>query len=130
MAKDFSNLNTGRAMQQMQTAQGAQIAQEAHETQDKYENPAAQDKQRKPRKRYTPEEAQKILESGRNAKGLGGVKMPRMNMAFTPQNYDFIATLATARGQNYTEFVNHMVDLYREQYKDQYEQAKAFLNSF
>lgn len=124
MAKDFSNLNTGRAMQQMQTAQGAHVAQEVQEVQEK------QEKQRKPRKRYTPEEAQKILESGRNAKGLGGVKMPRMNMAFTPQNYDFIATLATARGQNYTEFVNHMVDLYREQYKDQYEQAKAFLNSF
>ena len=127
MTKDFSNLNTGRAMQQMQTAQGAQIAQEV---QDKQEKPVTQEKQRKPRKRYTPEEAQKILESGRNAKGLGGVKMPRMNMAFTPQNYDFIATLATARGQNYTEFVNHMVDLYREQYKEQYEQAKAFLNSF
>ena len=124
MAKDFSNLNTGRAMQQMQTAQGAHVAQEVQEVHEK------QEKQRKPRKRYTPEEAQKILESGRNAKGLGGVKMPRMNMAFTPQNYDFIATLATARGQNYTEFVNHMVDLYREQYKEQYEQAKAFLNSF
>ena len=124
MAKDFSNLNTGRAMQQMQTAQGAHVAQEVQDKQEK------QEKQRKPRKRYTPEEAQKILESGRNAKGLGGVKMPRMNMAFTPQNYDFIATLATARGQNYTEFVNHMVDLYREQYKEQYEQAKAFLNSF
>lgn len=124
MTKDFSNLNTGRAMQQMQTAQGAHVAQEVQEVHEK------QEKQRKPRKRYTPEEAQKILESGRNAKGLGGVKMPRMNMAFTPQNYDFIATLATARGQNYTEFVNHMVDLYREQYKEQYEQAKAFLNSF
>ena len=127
MAKDFSNLNTGRAMQQMQTAQGAQVAQDVQEVHDTQEK---QGKQRKPRKRYTAEEAQKILESGRNAKGLGGVKMPRMNMAFTPQNYDFIATLATARGQNYTEFVNHMVDLYREQYKDQYEQAKAFLNSF
>jgi hypothetical protein len=127
MTKDFSNLNTARAMQQIITAQGADIAQEE---QDKHEKPAAQEKQRKPRKRYTAEEAQKILESGRNAKGLGGVKMPRMNMAFSPQNYDFIATLATARGQNYTEFVNHMVDLYREQYKDQYEQAKAFLNSF
>lgn len=127
MAKDFSNLNTGRAMQQMQTAQGAHVAQEVQEVQKVQEK---QEKQRKPRKRYTPEEAQKILESGRNAKGLGGVKMPRMNMAFTPQNYDFIATLATARGQNYTEFVNHMVDLYREQYKEQYEQAKAFLNSF
>ena len=127
MAKDFSNLNTGRAMQQMQTAQGAQVAQDVQEVQDTQEKKG---KQRKPRKRYTAEEAQKILESGRNAKGLGGVKMPRMNMAFTPQNYDFIATLATARGQNYTEFVNHMVDLYREQYKDQYEQAKAFLNSF
>lgn len=130
MAKDFSNLNTARAMQQMQTAQGAQEVQEVQDTQEKQENPVTQEKQRKPRKRYTADEAKKILESGRNAKGLGGVKMPRMNMAFSPQNYDFIATLATARGQNYTEFVNHMVDLYREQYKDQYEQAKAFLNSF
>ena len=127
MAKDFSNLNTARAMQQMQLAQGAQDAQEAQEVQ---EVQPTQEKQRKPRKRHTAEEAQQILESGKNGRGYGGVKMPRINMAFSPQNYDFIITLAHGRGQTYTDFVNDLVDLYREKYKDQYEAAKALRNSF
>lgn len=127
--KDFSNLDTSRAMQQLQTA----LAQEesiAQDKQDKQEKPEAQEKQgRKPRKRYTKEEAQQILESGRNARGLGGVKMPRMNMAFTPVNHDFIMTIARMTGQTYTDFVNHVIDLYREEHKEQYEAALKLRNS-
>jgi hypothetical protein len=129
MAKDFSQLNTSRAMLQMQTAQGLQeteeqLTQEVQEVQDK------QEKQRKPRKRYTPEQAQDLLESGRNGRGLGGVKMSRINMAFTPVNYDFIKTLATMRGQTYTDFVNHLIDISREKYQEQYAAAKKLKNSF
>lgn len=124
MAKDFSNLNTARAMQQMQTAQGIQEEQAAQEVQETLE------KQRKTRKRYTPEEAQQLLESGRNGRGLGGVKMSRINMAFTPVNYDFIKTLATMRGETYTDFVNHLIDISREKYQEQYATAKKLKNSF
>lgn len=129
--KDFSNLDISRATMQLQTAL-AQDEPKEQDKQDKQENPVLQDNQgsgRKPRKRYTKEEAQEILESGRNARGLGGVKMPRINMAFTPQNHDFIITLARMRGETYTDFVNRMVDLYREKYKAQYEAAKALRES-
>lgn len=128
--KDFSNLDTSRAMQQLQTAL-AQDEQVKHDNQDKQENPVTQESKgaRKPRKRYSAEEAAKILESGRNARGLGGVKMPRINLAFSPVNHDFIVTLARMRGETYTDFVNRLVDLYREQFKDQYEAAKKLRES-
>ena len=128
--KDFSNLDTSRAAQQLQTAL-AQEVQEVQNKQEKQENPVTQENagSRKPRKRYSAQEAAEILESGRNARGLGGVKMPRINMAFTPVNHDFIITLARMRGETYTDFVNHMVDLYREQFKDQYEAAKKLRES-
>ena len=74
-------------------------------------------------------DVQQILESGRNARGLGGVKMPRMNMAFTPVNHDFIMTIARMTGQTYTDFVNHVIDLYREEHKEQYEAALKLRNS-
>jgi len=121
--KDFSAITNGYtlAAQQMQTAQGIQ---EEHTEQEE------QKTQKKPRKRYTPEEARQILESGRSGRGLGGVHSPRINMAFTLENYDFVITLARMRGETYTEFVNHLVDMSREKYKEQYEQAKRLKNSF
>lgn len=128
MAKDFSNLTTGRAMQKMQTAQDTLDEKVVQDNQEVHVEHEAQ-KKRKDRKSYNKQEAQEILNSGRNARGLGGVKMPRINMAFSPQNYDFIKVLSRVRGQSGTDFVNHLVDMYREQNKEQYEQAKAFLNS-
>ncbi len=126
-SKDFSNVTLSRAAQQMQTAQGIEEAQEEQITQEDH---SSQEKQRKPRKRYTEEEARAILEEGRNTRGLGGVHVPRINMAFTPSNYDFITTLARMRGETYTDFVNHLVDITREKYKEQYELAKKLKNSF
>ena len=89
-----------------------------------------QPKPRKPRKRYTAEEARAILESGRNAKGLGGVKMQRVNMSFSPQNYDYIKICSRGLGLNYTEFVNMVMDDYRANHNEQYELAVKLRDSF
>lgn len=137
MKKDFSKISTGAALQQLQTAQGTQAELEELEESKEQDVQLVQDvqdnsnkpKKRKPRKRYSEEEAREILESGRNARGLGGVSMPRINMSFSPANHDFIYTMSRVRGQTITYFVNEMLDLYREKYKEQYEKARAFINS-
>ncbi len=126
--KDFSSIGgfslAAQQLKEAQEVQEEQNTQETQQTQDK------QEKQRKPRKRYTQEEAQAILEEGRNGRGLGGVKAPRINMAFTAKNYDFIVTLARMRGETATGFLNHLIDLAREDYKEQYEMAKKLKESF
>ncbi len=125
--KDFSNLTESRAFSQIQEAQGVEEIIENDEKDLTQENTP---KARKPRKRYTEEEAQKILESGRNTSGLGGVRSPRINLKFSPQNYDFILTLARMRGETLTAFVNHLLDKSREEYSEYYNMAKKMKNSF
>ncbi len=120
--KDFSNLGGfDRAMQQMQEAQEEPIEQEEQETQEK---------QRKPRKRYTQEEAQALLEEGRNARGLGGVKAKRINMAFTPANHDFLTVLSRMSGMTITDFANKIIDKARTEYKDLYDEAQKLKKQF
>lgn len=97
------------------------------------EAPAASDKPGgkkgyKPRKTYTEEEAAEALES-LHTSGLKGVKLPRINLAFTPANYEFIKIMAQVRGQNLTEFVNDVLQQARDNNADLYQQAINFRNS-
>lgn len=112
--KDFSSINTNPVYDA--------IAEAIEET------PATGKKQYKPRKTYTEEEAAEALESLQTS-GKKGVKLPRINLAFTPANYDFIKTMAQVRGQNLTEFVNDMLKEARESHADLYQKAIEFRNS-
>ena len=85
-------------------------------------------KQYKPRKTYNAEETLAALESLQTS-GKKGVKLPRINLAFTPANYEFIKTMAQVRGQNLTEFVNDMLTEARTSHADIYEKAIEFRNS-
>lgn len=100
-------------------------AQAAQEIQEAAEEPKKQYKQRKT---YTEAEAQEALESLQTS-GKKGVKLPRINLAFTPANYEFIKVMAQVRGQNLTEFVNDILREARENHADIYEQAINFRNS-
>lgn len=52
--------------------------------------------------------------------GRKGAKLPRINMAFTPQNLEYLRVMAGLRGQSVTRYVNALVeqdmDLNREAY--------------
>lgn len=63
-------------------------------------------------------EARKALMQTRGRKG---VHLPRINMAFTPENHDFIKTMALVTGQTMTEFLNYVITKYREEYGQDYE---------
>ncbi len=46
--------------------------------------------------------------------GRRGCKSPRINMAFSSDNYDFIKAGAAATGLNMTQFTNLIIDRYRQ----------------
>ena len=79
----------------------------------------------KERRTYTADEAREAMETLRT-NGMKGVKLPRINLAFTPSNYDFVQTMARVRGETMTDFVNYIMSEARERHADLYEKAIAF----
>ena len=59
--------------------------------------------------------------------GRKGCKIQRVNMAFSADNYDFLRTVSKLKGDSITNFVNFIVDKYREEHSDIYEQAKKLI---
>lgn len=81
--------------------------------------------ERKDRKTYTPEEATNYINDFKTA-GRKGVKMPRINLAFSQDNYDYIKTMSIVSGISMTEYVNKIIAQYAEEHRDVYEQALRF----
>lgn len=62
--------------------------------------------------------------------GRKGCKAIRINMAFTPDNHEFIKVMAKISGKTMTEFTNLVVERYRNEHPEIYEQAKAIIDQF
>ncbi len=73
---------------------------------------------------FMPQEEQQA-QSTLNTQGRKGMKAARINMAFTPENYDFIRVMAAIRGESMTNFVNYVIEESRRTNGAKYEQAKA-----
>ena len=118
--KDFSNVNSRvrNALADATADTAADAAQEVQEVQQT----------RKTRRTYTKEETQEYLSDFRSS-GRKGVKMPRINMAFTPENYEYIRIMSRVRGENLTEFLNVLVKKSMEENREVYEAAIKFRNS-
>jgi len=106
--KDFSNINTGNIYSDT-------IAQATQET------PAAQET-RKERKTYNAQEAAEFLRDMKTA-GHKGVKLPRINLAFSPDIYEYVKTMSKAAGMTYTEFINKILQDHKANHADVYQQA-------
>lgn len=111
--KDFSSVDTNPVYDAIAEATGTR---------------AGGKKKYKPRKTYTEEEATAAVESMQTS-GKKGVKLPRINLAFTQSNYDFVKIMAQVRGQSLTEFINDMLTEARESHIDIYNKAIEFRNS-
>lgn len=110
--KDFSKVNTAPIYEAITEATA-----EAEPMQEKVKY--------KDRRTYTADEAREAMETLRT-NGMKGVKLPRINLAFTPSNYDFVQTMARVRGETMTDFVNHIMSEARERHADLYEKAISF----
>lgn len=100
--KDFAGINTGRvygALEQATSRRGQQGTVSPQEA---------------------TERASKLKTQGRK-----GCKAVRINMAFTPENHDYLKFVARASGQNMTELANKVIEEYRNNHPEIYEAAKA-----
>ena len=120
--KDFTGASTKRVYAAIEEA--TQEAPKTEVTQEEQEKPK---KRYKDRKEYTEEEAAAFLDSFQSA-GRKGVKLPRINVAFQPENYSYIRRMARARGESFTAFLNWLVKEHRDQNQDIYNQVLKFLD--
>ena len=74
------------------------------------------------------QEAPKVQEELRT-QGRAGMKLPRINLAFSPTNYDYVKVMAGIKGQNLTQYINSILDAERERNSDAYQKAKAIIDS-
>lgn len=121
--KDFTKVNTGRVYDTIAAATAEQEQnisqnQETQETQEK----------RKERRTYNEQEALEFMQTLKTS-GRKGVKLPRINLAFSPDIYDYIQTMSRVRGENMTQFVNLALRQHMEENRDIYEKAIEFRNS-
>ena len=121
--KDFTKVNTGRVYDTIAAATAEQEQnisqnQETQETQEK----------RKERRTYNEQEALEFMQTLKTS-GRKGVKLPRINLAFSPDIYDYIQTMSRVRGENMTQFVNLALRQHMEENRDIYEKAIVFTNS-
>lgn len=103
--KDFAGVNTGRvygAIEQATSNRGQQGTASPQEA---------------------AERAAQLKTQGRK-----GCKATRINMAFTPENHEFIKVMARLTGKTMTEFANLVVERYRTEHPELYEQAKAIID--
>lgn len=104
--KDFAGVNTGRVYGAIETA-----------TSKKGQQGAA-----------SPQE-QEARAAELKTQGRKGCKAVRINMAFTPENHQFIKVMARISGQTMTEFTNLCIERYRTEHPELYEQAKAIIDN-
>lgn len=118
--KDFSGIDAGRMYNAIQeaTAEPAQEVQEAQEAKRQY----------KPRREYTEQEKQQYMQQGKTT-GRKGLKMPRINLAFAPDIYEYIQIMSRVTGQSMTDYVNTILRQYMEDHQDIYKKAVEFRNS-
>lgn len=62
--------------------------------------------------------------------GHKGLKLPRINMAFTPDNYNYLKVMSRARGETLTEFCNFVLSQSLNVNRDLYEEAQATVERF
>lgn len=99
---DFSSINTSKVYQSIETATSRKGQQGE----------------------VSPAEAAERAGALRT-QGRKGCKAIRINMAFTPDNHEFIKIMAGITGQTMTEFTNFCITRYRTEHPELYEQARA-----
>ena len=105
--KDFGSINTGKVYDAIEQATGKKGQQGT----------------------ASPEEqAERAAEL--KSQGRKGCKAIRINMAFTPENHEFIKIMARIHGKTMTEFANLVIERYRSEHPETYEQAKALIEQF
>ena len=128
MKPDFtSKTNNIRTLTAAAEAADAQKELPVQDAQENHDIHKAQ-KTEHERRTYSEEEKQNFLAAMKTA-GRKGLRLPRINMAFAPELYDYIKTMSKVSGMTLTEFVNTVLNQYMNDHRDQYEKALEFRHS-
>lgn len=126
MAKDFTGVNTDRVYGTIQAATSDTLPELPEQITEEEARELLP--KRKERKTYTDEESAELMKKFKTS-GHKGVKLPRINMAFAPDTYAYITTMAQVRGQTMTAFLDHIVRKSMIDNADIYAKAIEFRNS-
>lgn len=105
MAKDFSSVKTNKIFKSIE------------------QSTSRKGQQGKASPQEAAERASKLKTQGRK-----GCKAIRINMAFTPENHEYIKVMAKVTGKTMTEFANLAIERYRTEHPDLYDQAKSIID--
>lgn len=80
-----------------------------------------------------PDEAQKEQEKqdaleALQTQGKKDLHLPRINLAFSPSNMDYIRVMSAIRGESMTKFVNRIIAQDRDANGEKYRAAKAIVD--
>lgn len=64
-----------------------------------------------------------------STQGKKGMKKDRMNMGFTPENYEFLRVMAGIHKMTITKYTNHIIEEERKRNADLYIKARDLMNS-
>lgn len=74
------------------------------------------------------EEEQTERKKSMRTQGRKGCNLKRINMAFTDENHDYIKIMARVSGKSMTEFVNWVLEQYRSEHGELYDEAKSIIS--
>ena len=77
------------------------------------------------------QQAQDTIEEydARKTQGKAGMKLERMNMGFSSENYEFLRVMAVIHKMSITKYVNHLIEEERRRSADLYNKAKDLMNN-
>lgn len=103
--KDFSAMQTGRVYEALEEATS------------------------KSRQTEASEEEQRVRMAEMRTQGRKGCKAPRVNIALTEDNYQFVKVMSKTTGRAMTQFINLVITAYRQEHPEIMAQARAFLET-
>lgn len=86
---------------------------------------ASKDTQEEQQEPNTPITQEETIVHG--TQGKKGQKLPRINMAFSLENLEYLQIISRVSGVSITEYVNRLVMADRNERAEEIDQAKAFL---
>lgn len=83
--------------------------------------------EQEPQEAHEEQEKQKCTSLSQTTQGKKGMKLPRINMAFSPQNLEYLNLIGRIEGISATEYVNRLIDTDREARQGTIEEARKIL---
>lgn len=125
--KDFSTAKLGPVYDSIAEAIAAPEDVEAPEVDTAPDTQEPHETQRKRRRTEYTEQEKQDHKNARKTQGRPGIKIARLNLAISPEMYDYVRIMARVRGEAMGDFIDRALREDMERYKDLYQEAHSFI---